>query len=253
MEEAVTLWTAAHPDQPLRAMLLGVTPEIARMGWPEKSSLIAVDSSLPMAQAVWPGNLAQRRWVACGNWLALPQRESSCQVAIADGSLNCLSYPNGFRALAKAVSGVLCGDGILVMRCYIQSGERETPEAVYADARRGTIRSFHAFKLRLLMAMQHTTEEGIAVKDVYRYLVNHNFDLQSLPLTTGWRKSAIETIEFYRDATNVYAFPTPTELRFALTEFFEEVAISTPRYEMGERCPTLVLRPCRNTPQVRRV
>jgi hypothetical protein len=128
------LQSGRRPIQTSRSvrMLLGVTPEIAGMDWPERSSLIAVDSSLPMAQAVWPGNLPQR-WVVCGNWLALPQREPSCHVVIADGSFNCLPYPDGFRALAKTVSRVLCSDGILVLRCYIRSRERETPEGVCAD------------------------------------------------------------------------------------------------------------------------
>jgi hypothetical protein len=103
------------------------------------------------------------------------------------------------------------------------------------------------------MAMQHSTEEGIAVKDVHRFWVTHGFNPQSLPLSTRWQKSAIETIEFYQGADTVYAFPTLAELRLVLTEFCEEVSISTPRYEMAERCPTLALRPCRNMSQGRSV
>ncbi len=42
VETAVANWCSSHPGKRLRALLLGVTAEIATMRWPEESSLIAV-------------------------------------------------------------------------------------------------------------------------------------------------------------------------------------------------------------------
>jgi hypothetical protein len=242
-EEAVANWTAGHPHDCLRALLLGVTPELARMRWPQASSLIAVDNSVAMAQSVWPGNVAKKRWAVCGDWLALPRPESSCHVVVGDGSINCLRYPDGFRALAKSVREVLSDNGILALRCYVQPATQEHPDEVFADIFRATIPSFHHFKFRLLMAMQCCSEQGIAVNDVYRKWTSCQFDQDLLIARAGWERPAIRTIDFYRDKETVHTFPTLDELRSVLLDFFDEVSCSIPSYHLGERCPLLVLKP----------
>ncbi len=243
MERVASGCSVSHPDEPLRALLLGVTPEIAGMRWPEKSSLLAVDRSFPMTQAVWPGNLPGKRSVVCANWLALPQQQASRDVVIGDGSINSLEYASGFQALAESVFRVLRRHGILILRCYVQPAAPETPEAVFADASRGLMGSFHAFKLRLLMAAQESAQRGVAVKDVYRLWVDRNLDRRQLPAGVGWEKSAVETIEFYREAGTVYAFPTVAQLRATLLPWFDEVSMFRPTYQLGDRCPTFVFRP----------
>jgi hypothetical protein len=242
-EDAVAKWTANHPYDWLRALLLGVTPELARMRWPDASSLIAVDNSLAMARAVWPGNVAKKRWAVCGDWLALPRPESSCHVVVGDGSINCLRFPDGFRALANKVRCTLSDDGILALRCYVRPAIQERPDEVFADIFRSTIPSFHHFKFRLLMAMQPSTEQGVAVNDVYKKWASGRIDEDSLIARTGWEKRAIRTIKFYRDKETVHTFPTLAELRSVLVEFFDEVSCSIPSYHLGDRCPLFVLKP----------
>lgn len=244
MEQAVSAWSAARPGRALQALLLGVTPAVAGMRWPERSSLLAVDNSFPMTRAVWPGNIAGKRAAVCGNWLGLPLRESSCDVMVGDGSMNCLRYPDGFRALAKTAWGVLRKDGILVLRTYLQCAEPESPEELYGELARRSVGSFHAFKLRLLMALQRCPVEGIAVNRAYRSWMSRGLNPRELPQGSGWKKSAIETIEFYRETDTVYAFPTFAELRSVVRPYFEEVATLIPAYELGDRCPILVLK-CR--------
>lgn len=43
IENAVDTWAVRHPGEKLRALLLGVTPAIVSMRWPEKSFLLAVE------------------------------------------------------------------------------------------------------------------------------------------------------------------------------------------------------------------
>ncbi len=245
-EDALANWTANHPYGGLHAILLGVTPELARIRWPDATSLIAVDNSLAMAQTVWPGNVA-KRWVVCGDWLALPRPESSCNIIVGDGAINCLRFPDGFRALAKKVRDTLSDDGILALRCYVQPDIQEQPDDVLADIFRTTIPSFHHFKFRLLMALQPSTEQGIAVNEVYKKWAIGRIDEDRLIARTGWERRAIRTIEFYRDKETVHTFPTLAELRSVLVEFFDEVSCSIPSYHLGERCPLFVLktRSCR--------
>src|SRR6185369_4430429 len=84
MQAAIAATAAAQGAEPVQALMLGVTPEVAEMRWPEKSFLMAVDRSFPMTRDVWPGDVPGRRTAVCANWLAMPRPESSCHVIIGD-------------------------------------------------------------------------------------------------------------------------------------------------------------------------
>lgn len=245
MEEAAFAWAAGHPGQRLRALLLGVTPDVVGMRWPEPTALLAVDNSVAMARAVWPGNIPGRRWVVCADWQALPRGESSCDLVVGDGSINCLRYPEGFRRLAAGLHGVLSDDGLFVLRCYLQPDLQESPQDVVD--RIADIPSFHHFKFCLLMAMQPGVREGIAVHRVHQFWTSLKPEEEALAARTGWERAAIRTIELYRGANTVHTFPTLGELRTVLLEFFDEMSLTTPSYPLGDRCPTLVLKPLPRT------
>jgi len=247
MEETTAAWAASHPGIPVQALLLGVTPLIARMRWPKSSVLVAVDGSFAMVRRVWPGNVAGVRGAVQGDWLALPLREHSCHVVIGDGSINCLGliYPEGFRRLAEAVFRALDGDGIFLLRCYLQPDVQERPEDVFEATFHAPIPTFNEFKFRLLMAVQQSAREGLVVNEVYRYWASLNVDATELASRTGWDQSAIEMMELYRGAQTVYTFTTRSELLSVLCEFFDVASISTSPSYLGRRCPILVLRPRR--------
>jgi SAM-dependent methyltransferase len=160
---------------------------------------------------------------------------------IGDGSVNCVRYDD-FRGVASEVRRLLRDDGVFVLRCYVQPAVQERPEDVFADMFCAAIPSFHHFKFRLLMAMQQSAREGIPVNDVYQFWASRNVDLELLISRTGWERSAIEMMELYRGQYTVHTFPTLPEWRSVLHEFFDEVCLSTPSYNLGECCPTLVLR-----------
>jgi SAM-dependent methyltransferase len=230
------------PGGELRALMLGVTPALAGMRWPEGCSLVAADASFAMVQSVFPWRLGRRREAICADWRGLPFRSGSCDVVVGDGSLNCLPYPAGYRALATEVSRLLTRRGTFVARCYIQPDERESPEAVAAAV--GAMPSFHHYKFRLMMALQRTAREGIAVDEVYRFWASH-IGRHAIPAGPGWEPEVVQTIERYRGTETVHTFPTLAELRAALHGVFDEAGLSVPSYPLGERCPTLVWRPRR--------
>jgi hypothetical protein len=243
VEKAVAHWSSSNPGKRLRALLLGVTAEIATMRWPEESALIAVDNSFAMARTVWPGNIPSKRRAVCGDWLALPQAPASCDVVIGDGSMNCVRYPEGFRALARSVRSVLRPDGALLLRSFVRPTAKDSLEQVFTDLFQGKFPTVNHFKFQLLMAMQRTTEQGVAVEDVYREWVRRTINEDDLVTITGWEKRALRSIELYEGQDVVHTFPTLSELRTVLGEFFHEVSISTPAYLLGDRCPSFVLTP----------
>jgi SAM-dependent methyltransferase len=243
VENEVENWSSSHPGKRVRALLLGVTAGIANMRWPEESSLIAVDNSFEMARTVWPGNIPSKRRAVCGDWLSLPQAHGSCDVVIGDGSMNCVRYPDGFRALAKSVCGVLRPDGVLLLRSFVRPERKDSLEQVFADLFRCRFPTVNHFKFQLLMAMQRSTEQGIVLDDVYREWVRRKINKDELIALTGWEKQSIRSIEIYEGQDVVHTFPTVSELRSVISEFFDEVSIATPGYLLGDRCPSFVLTP----------
>jgi len=244
-EETVGAYALRHPKQANRALLLGVTPDIAAMRWPLSFSLLGIDHSNEMVKGVWPGNVPGRRWAVNGNWLSLPKRPSSCDIVIGDGSMNCLRYPDDQRAFAGSVRGVLKREGIFILRCFTQPVQQERPDQVLEDAMRGEIPTFTQFRFRLLMAMQPSTRAGVAVNDAYRFWTSHGARESLLLSRTDW-ESELDYIEVYRDGGAVHTFPTLAEFRAKLSEFFDEISVSFPTYYAGDRCPRLVLTPRRS-------
>lgn len=239
MEQAARNWAAGHPGERLMALLLGVTPLLARMAWPAGAFLTAADRSHAMIGAIWPGDAASVRGAVQADWLALPVRDRSLDLVLGDGLLNGLRYPEGYRALALAVRAVLKSGGILALRAFVRPLVSEDPRLVIAEIVRSA--TFHQFKLRLLMAMQPSPEVGCDLSRVHRYWTACAIDRAALALQTGWRREEIDTIDRYRGLDEIYTFPTLEELRSLLAEFFTERSVLLPSYPMAECCPTLVM------------
>src|SRR5262245_61791939 len=89
MQDAIRLHTGAAP-KPTRVLLLGATPRLAEMQWPDGTMLLAVDASRDVVRGLWPGNVPGRRRVVQADWRCLPVRDAACDLAVGDGSLNCL-------------------------------------------------------------------------------------------------------------------------------------------------------------------
>jgi SAM-dependent methyltransferase len=226
----------------IRVQLLGCTRQLADMDWPEGTFLLAADSAHAVVRNVWPGDRPGRRHAVRANWFALPQADASCDVVIGDGSLNSLSYPDGFRALGAEVRRVLKPGGIFVIRCFALPAVPEPAEAIFDDMVRGSIPSFHHCKFRLLMALQRDTREGIAVHRVFEHWRDRTPDVK-LPSGPGWEEGDVATINLYRGTSTVYAFPARREFEAVLYEDFDPIRVLEPSYHLGDRCPIFLLRP----------
>ena len=225
-------------------LLLGVTSEIALMGWPDGRRLIAVDHSLTMLRKRWPAAEAQQAMEVCGDWLHLPLPPHSVNMVIGDGFLTLLSYPDGFRRLAGALVDVLAPGGLLVIRCFVRPARPEGAATVFADLAAGRIGSFHAFKWRLAMALHGSTAaDGVRLADIWQTWHEARVDTKELAVRFGWAAESIGTIDNYRGIATYYTFPTIVEVRQALAPFFQEQACILPEYELAERCPIMVSAP----------
>lgn len=241
-ERAIGGWQAGRARAP-RALLLGVTPEIATMRWPSDTQLLAIDRSGGMIEHVWPARAAPHGAAVRGDWLKLPIRDASRDVVVGDNPFTRHRYPQGHREMLASLRRVLSADGLLVLRYFCAPEEPERPDQVFADLRAGRVGNFHIFKWRLAMALQPSLDQGVpwgAVWDAWHAEVR---DPEGLMRGRGWPVELLRTIEVNRGSADRVTFPTYAEVLAVLGEAFEPVQRIVPRYELGERCPIVIARP----------
>ena len=215
-----------------RALLLGVTPELAGMRWPAGTSLLAVDRSPAMIEHVFPP--ATGRAVQ-GEWTALPCGDGELDVAVGDGSLTNLAFPGDYARLADELARVIRPGGRLALRLFAAPEPRETLAEVAADLRAGRIAGFHALKWRIAMAIE-PDERDVPVAAILAAFDELVPDRSQLP----WSAETIATIDVYRGSTLAYSFPRLPSVEAALAPRFAVASVHVPCYELGERCPTVV-------------
>jgi hypothetical protein len=240
---AVRQWSALAPSRPVRALLLGVTPEIAAMQWPAGTQLVAVDRSLAMIHGVWPGAAAHANANAvCADWVALPVPDGSHDVIVGDGCFNAMTWP-AYAAMVRAMRQVLHVHGVVSMRVFVQPDRPEPKEAVFDDLFKGRIGNAHVFKWRLSMALHRSLTEGVCHADIWNAWHAAVPRPEQLAQDLKWPLPEILSMDDFRQASARYSFPTLDEFRSVMAGSFEETGCFFPAYELGERCPTLTFRP----------
>jgi SAM-dependent methyltransferase len=241
IRSALDDWTARHPRQKLHALLLGVTPAIAEMQWPRGSRLLAVDNSIDMINALWRRDIPGEKSALCADWRTLPLPEKSADVIVGDGMTNCFRYPEELCEFTRNARRILSEDGMLVLRPFLQPEERESPEAVLAGLE--ACPGFYHFLVRLMMALQHCPQRGVPFREIYEFWLEHDLSDRVMAAHPDWRKIDIDTVRYFNVPDALHTFTTLSELQSVLLEAFENISVLTPSYPLGERFPTLVVRP----------
>jgi SAM-dependent methyltransferase len=237
-------WSAGKGREPLAALLLGVTPEIARLDWPDHTRLFAADYSAQMIRSLWPLQDRQNRLAFCADWRTLPLADHAAGIVIGDGCFTLLPYPDGYQGLAREIRRVLQDDGLLIVRFFIRTADTASPAQVHEQLLAGEIGNFHIFKFRLAIALQTSAADGVCVGDVWENWNAQGYDIDKLAARLDWRPETMRTIDAYRGMHARYTYPDMDELESAFAPWFDRVAQYNHGYEFGENCPTLVLRPC---------
>jgi hypothetical protein len=114
--------------------------------------------------------------------------------------------------------------------------------AEIADAlARGQIGSVHALKLRFLAAVHGASDTGSCLDEVWRASTTLPPIPAALAKHRGWMPEERAGLENYRGLSARYYLPTLEEVRAALSGALIEVQCLWGRYELADRCPTLVL------------
>jgi len=245
--EDISFYTAAinewmQSNGPPRVLLLGVTPELYFLPWPKGTDFLAVDRTRPMIDTVWAG---PKHAVYCANWTTMTLPDGSRDIILCDGGMDLLQYPQEHRQLVRILRRVLSDGGLCILRLYALPSKRESPETVLRDFVQGRVSNINILKLRLGMALQDTPSEGVQYKTIWNAFHAAAPDPGRLGPQIGWSAEQMHIIDAYRDCPNRFFFLTVADLRQLFCSSpggFQFESLHVPSYELGERCPTVVLR-----------
>ena len=219
-----------------RVLLLGVTPELAALG----RRLVAVDRHRGMIERHWAGDRDDRR-VIVADWRNLPLSEAGVDAVVGDGCLTVLPSGEHRRVFAE-IARVLRPGGRFVMRLFAAPENPETVAAVCADAMRGSIPNFWAFRWRCMMAAAaQCAGHDLPVVAGWRAFAAEVPDRDACARAAGWSRALVDTMDRYRDASDVYCFAPAAAVCASLPDDFVGVRlVATEGYDLAERCPLLV-------------
>jgi SAM-dependent methyltransferase len=237
---AIGTWVSQHHTP--RALVLGVTPELYNLPWPLGTDILAIDHTQAMIDAVWPG---PKDAAICAEWTEMPLPDSSRDIVLCDGGVILLHYPDDHRKFVDQLSRIIAPGGLCILRLFVPPEEREDIESVFRDLLESRIANLNLLKLRLGMAMQPSASQGIQPRQVWNAIHQVAPDLDHLAERIGWPIEHLLAINAYRDRATSYHFLSIQQVLelFCTTQAgFEHESTHIPDYELGERCPTLVLR-----------
>jgi len=239
-EDAILEWSRLHGTP--RVLILGVTPEIYRLSWPDRTDIIAVDSKQAMIDNVWPG---PKDAVLFTDWLDLDLPDGSRDIVLCDGGLHLLSYPDEQARLVRVLSRIISNDGLLIIRLFTPPSKQESPDAVIEDLLVGRISNLNIMKLRLGMSMMENSQKGVELGNVWNAVNRVAPDLNKLAARIGWPLEQTLVFNAYRESAIRYHFVTGDqvlEMVCCNPGGFEVKCLCVPSYELGNQCPTLVLK-----------
>lgn len=237
-------WQAQNPGRNPRGLILGVTPELYALPWPDRKLLMAVDRTPEMIASVWPGKRSQ---IVEADWGDLPLPLGSVDMVFCDGGFHLLTYPQGQQQLIARLADVAAPGCMVVFRLFLPARQQETEAEVLAALLAGQIRDLNCLKLRLGSALMMEPELGVAVRSVWESLRRLAPDgWAALAKRLDWAEEHLEAIDAYENSEAVYHFAGIDRVieMFISTRAsaFELCSIRYPEYEMGDRCPVLALR-----------
>lgn len=246
--QGLDFWAEQNPGHLPRGLILGVTPELFHLPWPNGSQLRAVDRTRTMIDAIWPGHPED---ALLADWRDTGLAPHSIDIVLCDGGLQLLDYPAGQAALCEHLARIVSDGGLVAFRLFVPPLQPESAEAVLEDLLSHRIPDMNCLKLRLGMALQETPARGVALADVWQRLRRLvRTDWRELADMLGWPADRLGVIDAYRASEASYHFVSVDCAIDSFQRFgFECIKVARQTtYPMAGQCPVVVFRKCRQSP-----
>lgn len=193
------------------AVILGVTPEIQELAWPEGTQVVGCDRSPSMIEAVWRG---QREDAVLGQWTDPLFAPASVQIVMCDGGLHLLGYPDGQERLVAQLARMLVPGGRAVFRLFLPPDPCPSPDEVLDRLEDGAIASMSELKLALGHAMTSHAAQGVSLDAIWHRL-HERIGFEERERFFGlldWSRREYEVIDLYQASPVHYHFASLEEV-----------------------------------------
>lgn len=239
-EDIAVFQSAVSSMDDVRGLICGVTPELYRLNWPKSKDVIGVDNNARMIETVWVGGHNQ---VLLGDWRTLPLTSDSRTIALCDGGFHLVPNPVGQLDFIRSIKRVLAVGGVCAIRLFSLPEQKESVDLVVQDLLAGRVPNLNILKLRLGMAMQSNSTEGVRLGDVWGKVSTLAPSFEQLAQQVGWPVDHLRAIDSYRGSDSRYCFVTPNQVQDMFCKQvggFRLQSTAYPSYQLGERCPIVV-------------
>jgi SAM-dependent methyltransferase len=222
-------------------LVLGVTPRVVHLDWPDGANIAAVDSSPGMVAAFAPHPALPSKAI-CAPWQEMPLDGGAFNAVVGDGSFNSLPRLRDYKPAFKEVARILKPEGVLVLRFFVRPEPQEAPEQLVALARAGAFPSTAAFRLRFAMALTEA-DGSVGLSSLWDAFQRLAPDRDQLAQETGWPRGDIDRVDVDQDSRVRFTFPTLSQLASLAEPEFAVQHIERGTYTQAEHCPTVLFRP----------
>jgi SAM-dependent methyltransferase len=218
--------------------LLGVTPELARLG----KSLIAIDANPHMIAALWIGDDATRKAVV-GNWLDLPLPDKGLDAIVGDGCLSAVTSEAQRLQCLKEMARVLRPGGCAGIRLFARPTKTEPLDAIKADALAGRIKALAEIVLRIALSLPVAAPDyGLKMSAVLDAINELFGDRRELMAAGGWQPDAFSFIDLYKGSDTICCWLNEDIHVAEASRYFADVRlVPSGNYPVADRCPILFL------------
>ena len=229
--------------RPLSMLLLGVTPTLATLRWPPKTTLISVDFSEGMIRRVGPTTMLGKGATAVrADWRELPLATASLDLVLGDGHSAVLSGPADTAKLYAEAHRVLRPQGIFCERYFSRPPRLLSIEELFDRLLRKQITDLDLFRILLTMAMQREGE-GVLLREVWEFWHARVSDPIAMQRIFGWTNTALQNFNSWRLHPGRHNYPDQARIGEAFSPWFDLVISETGSYPMADYFPRLLLRP----------
>ena len=229
-----------HEISPLKhALLLGVTPEIATLKWPDECYLVALERAVSMIDNHWPGDIENQRSVHCGDWFDIPGTLSNLDVIIGDGCFSLQEFESGYHQLCRSLCPPLSSQGALIIRCFVNSESDKRLVDLLSDIDCSQCFSMEEVKSLLFSALASRESPHVKVRDIWSlwkqlvYEKNISIELMAKVAESG-------SFDYYENSQLRLSIPYVDDVKKLLGEHFKNVEVFYSDYKLASFCPILL-------------
>ena len=218
--------------------ILGVTPQLYKLGNSYNLNVFAIDSSKRMLKNIWPG---PKDNALHSNWLALKSFVKKPSIITCDGGFHLLTFEEQ-RVLVKSFKERDLSNSSFILRVFLPNEFGMSSAQIFELLFDGAIENANILKFLLWFAVDLNSNGEVRVSEIWNSLfrVCKGNVIETLK-SVGFSDGTIRSLLFYRDNDSVYSF---SKLR-DIEELFLESAclklndISFPNYRFGEFFPVV--------------